>query len=195
MIEIQYNKVCLISLNKELAIREVALPILQSKEAALRAETQKIRRRIEELEVALKNMQDSIKYMETLWGEFPELVKIKKVHYSERKAASVTVTKVESIDFDIQPFNSFSNPPWFLKGIEIIKEVLKLTVELINEDRILDLVEHERRKTTQKVNLYEKVQIPFFEESMRKIKRYLEDEENLSKSSQKILKQRIAASG
>ncbi|MBQ2162479.1 MAG: V-type ATP synthase subunit D, partial [Bacteroidales bacterium] len=45
-------------------------------------------------------------------------------------------------------------------------------------------------KTTQKVNLYEKVQIPGFQEAIRKIKRYMEDEENLSKASSKIVKSR-----
>lgn len=38
------------------------------------------------------------------------------------------------------------------------------------------------------MNLFEKVQIPGYEEAVRKIKRFMEDEENLSKSSQKILK-------
>ena len=52
----------------------------------------------------------------------------------------------------------------------------------------LRLLDHARRKTTQKVNLFEKVQIPGYEEAIRKIKRFMEDEENLSKSSQKILK-------
>jgi V/A-type H+-transporting ATPase subunit D len=54
----------------------------------------------------------------------------------------------------------------------------------------MELLEHARKKTTQKVNLYEKVQIPGFEDAMRKIKRFLEDEENLSKSAQKIVKTR-----
>ena len=53
--------------------------------------------------------------------------------------------------------------------------------------RILD---YSRKKTTQKVNLYEKVQIPGYLEAIRKIKRYMEDEENLSKASQKIVKER-----
>ena len=55
-------------------------------------------------------------------------------------------------------------------------------------DAKLSLLEHARKKTTQKVNLFEKVQIPGFQEAIRKIKRFMEDEENLSKSSQKILK-------
>ena len=54
------------------------------------------------------------------------------------------------------------------------------------------LLDRARKKTTQKVNLYEKVQIPGFQEAIRKIKRFLEDEENLSKSAQKIVKTRKA---
>ena len=52
------------------------------------------------------------------------------------------------------------------------------------------LLDFSRKKTTQKVNLYEKVQIPGYQEAIRKIKRYMEDEENLSKASQKIVKTR-----
>ena len=52
----------------------------------------------------------------------------------------------------------------------------------------LKLLEHARKKTTQKVNLFEKVQIPGYQDALRKIKRFMEDEENLSKSSQKIMK-------
>ena len=52
----------------------------------------------------------------------------------------------------------------------------------------LDLLEYSRKKTTQKVNLFEKVQIPGYQDALRKIKSFMEDEENLSKSSQKIMK-------
>ena len=40
------------------------------------------------------------------------------------------------------------------------------------------------------MNLYEKGQIPGYKEAIRKIKRYMEDEENLSKASSKIVKTR-----
>ena len=52
----------------------------------------------------------------------------------------------------------------------------------------LNLLEYARKKTTQKVNLFEKVQIPGYQDAIRKIKRFMEDEENLNKSSQKIVK-------
>ena len=52
------------------------------------------------------------------------------------------------------------------------------------------LLDYSRKKTTQKVNLYEKVQIPGYQEAILKIKRFMEDEENLSKAGQKIVKTR-----
>ena len=52
----------------------------------------------------------------------------------------------------------------------------------------MEILNYVRKKTTQKVNLYEKVQIPGYEDAIRRIKRFLEDEENLSKSAQKIIK-------
>jgi len=58
--------------------------------------------------------------------------------------------------------------------------------------RKMQILERVRKKTTQKVNLYEKVQIPAYEDSILKIKRFLEDEENLSKAGQKILKNRLS---
>ena len=57
----------------------------------------------------------------------------------------------------------------------------------------IEILDRARRKTTQKVNLYEKVQIPEFSDAILKIKRYLEDVENLEKAAQKITKQRLMA--
>jgi V/A-type H+-transporting ATPase subunit D len=74
----------------------------------------------------------------------------------------------------------------------MIKEIAALSIEREFFWRKMLILEQVRKKTTQKVNLYEKVQIPIYEDAIRKIKRFLEDEENLSKASQKILKTRIS---
>ena len=68
------------------------------------------------------------------------------------------------------------------------KELSRLGIEseiYLEKSRILDF---NRKKTTQKVNLYEKVQIPGYKDAIRKVKRFMEDEESLSKSSQKIMR-------
>ena len=79
---------------------------------------------------------------------------------------------------------------WYSDGVAILKKLAELGIEYEVYNRRMELLDHARRKTTQKVNLYEKVQIPGYEDAIRKIKRFMEDEENLSKSAQKIVKTR-----
>ena len=193
MAQIQYNKITLIQINKDLKIRQNALPVLQSKEAALRAETKRIRIQMKELEKKIEAKIATLAPMKRLWSEFPDLVKLKEIKTVKKKIASIKVEIVEEVVFSVASFSLLAHSAWVLRGIEEIKEVICLKVERISMERILDSVEYARRKTTQKVNLYEKVQIPFFEEATRKIKRFLEDDENLSKSSQKVLKKRMEA--
>ena len=114
-IRFQYNKTSLQQLDKQLKIRERALPTLKNKESALRMEVEMARRKLKEM---------------------------------------------------------------------------KLNIEMEVHQQKLELLEYARKKTTQKVNLYEKVQIPGYHDAIRKIKRFLEDEENLTKAAQKIVKSR-----
>lgn len=193
MSQIQYNKITLININKDLKIRRNALPVLQSKEAALRAETKRIRDRLKEMDKKIQEKIDALAGMKRLWCEFPDLVKISDIKLTSKKIASIKVNIVEEVVFTDISLNLFAHPAWFIQGIEELKEVIRLKIERLNEEKILEDIEYARRKTTQKVNLYEKVQIPFFEEAILKIKRFLEDDENLSKSSQKVLKRRMEA--
>ena len=83
---------------------------------------------------------------------------------------------------------SFNQPLWYADGVEIVRKLTGIAVEREVFLKKMDLLDFARKKTTQKVNLYEKVQIPGFQDAIRKIKRFLEDEDNLSKSAQKIVK-------
>lgn len=126
-----------------------------------------------------------------MWTEFdPSLISILDVKLSVKKIAGVITPVLDDVIFKVQDFSLFKAPVWFPEGIEIIKEFLRFALEREFFYRKMNLLEHARKKTTQKVNLYEKVQIPGYEEAILKIKRFLEDEENLSKSSQKIVKMR-----
>ena len=144
----------------------------------------------EELE---RKMQE-YDYLAALWNEFdPGLIRIDDVRLRTVKIAGVNAPALDGIDFTLQPFNAFVKPAWYADGVRILKELSTLGIESeISEER-RQILEFNRKKTTQKVNLYEKVQIPGYQESIRKIKRYMEDEENLSKASSKIVKERHAS--
>ena len=193
-IKFQYNKTALNNLQKQLKMRLGALPTLQNKESALRLEVRKAKEKSESLIIELDEAEKKYDYLAPLWNEFePDLVSITDIDLKTVKVAGVKCPELGEIHYEIKPFNTFVKPAWYMDGVEILKKLSRLGIEsevYKEKRRILD---YNRKKTTQKVNLYEKVQIPGYQEAIRKIKRYMEDEENLSKASSKIVKQRHAA--
>ncbi len=190
-IKFQYNKTALQQLNKQLKVRLRALPTLQSKEAALRMEVKKAKDQSDELLRKLNARMNEYETMVSLWGEFDNtLVAVKDVQMSVKKIAGVKIPMFDNVLYDVKEFSLFNKPAWFLNGIEIIQSLIKISLESEFYLYKMHLLDYARKKTTQKVNLYEKVQIPGYEEAISKIKRFLEDEENLSKSAQKIVKTR-----
>lgn len=195
-IKFQYNKTSLGELGKQLKMRQKALPTIKSKESALRSEVKKAkdaaldgRRRLD----ALKAEYD---YMTSLWGEFDgDLLRVEDVVLSTQKIAGVRTPVLQDVVFAEKPYDLFSSPVWYAAGVDILKRLARLGIETEVFNRKMELLDRARRKTTQKVNLYEKVQIPGYEDAIRKIKRFMEDEENLSKSAQKIVKNKQQTAG
>ena len=188
-IKFQYNKTSLQQIEKQLKMRQRTLPIIKSKETALRLEVKKSKEEADELDKKLEQQIAGYESMYALWGEFDtSLVALKDVELNVKKIAGVRVPVLSNIQLDVKPFGVFSAPKWYFDGINLLQGLAKTAVEREFVIAKLGLLDHARRKTTQKVNLFEKVQIPGFQEAIRKIKRFMEDEENLSKSSQKILK-------
>ena len=190
-IKFQYNKTSLTNLGKQLKIREKALPTLKNKESALRASVQAAKADSERVLAQLDASLKEYDYLSALWNEFdPGLISVRDVVLRTVKVAGVKTPELQEVIYDVKPFDVFSKPLWYSDGVEILKRLAQLGIEsevYLEKGRILDF---QRKKTTQKVNLYEKVQIPGYLEAIRKIKRFMEDEENLSKASQKIVKVR-----
>jgi V/A-type H+-transporting ATPase subunit D len=190
-IKFQYNKTSLQEMNKQLSMRVRALPTIKNKEAALRLEVKKAKDQAEELDANLKRKMGEYASLSKLWVEFdPQILKIKNVEHSVKKIAGVRTPVLEKVNYEIQKFSLFNMPDWFYDGMTVLKEISNLSIERDFFSRKMELLDYARKKTTQKVNLYEKVQIPEYQDAIRRIKRFLEDEENLNKSSQKIVKQR-----
>ena len=201
-IKFQYNKTSLTNLGKQLKVRQKALPTLKNKESALRVSVLEAKRESEKLARDLEDAMQRYDYLAALWNEFePGLIRITDIDLKEVKVAGVKCPQLDAVHYELAPFNAFVKPAWYADGVRILQELehlheliltrLGLESEVYEQKRrILDF---QRKKTTQKVNLYEKVQIPGYQEAIRKIKRYMEDEENLSKASSKIVKTRHAA--
>lgn len=195
-IKFQYNKTSLGELGKQLKMRQKALPTIKSKESALRSEVKKAKDSAGDYRQQLDRLKAEYDYMVALWGEFdPGLLRVADVDLGVQKIAGVRTPVLREVHFDEKPYDLFSSPAWYADGVELLKRLARLGIEYEVYNRKMELLDYARRKTTQKVNLYEKVQIPGYEDAIRKIKRFMEDEENLSKSAQKIVKTKQQQAG
>ncbi len=185
----QFNKTSLQSLEKDLKMRQRTLPTLQSKETALRLEVKKAKKELEDLDKEVERRIKDYDKMIALWGEFDtSLIHVDDVRMSVKKIAGVRVPVLDEVVYSTKEFSLFSSPKWFADGFEQLKAIADVGIRQEFVQRKVELLEYARKKTTQKVNLFEKVQIPGYQDAIRKIKRFMEDEENLNKSSQKIVK-------
>ena len=193
-INYQFNKTSLQALEKDLKMRQRTLPTLQSKESALRLEVKRAKDEIKALDEEVDRRIKDYDQMLALWGEFDtSLIHVDDVRMTIKKIAGVRVPVLEEVVYSTKEFSIFSSPKWFADGFNQLKAIADVGIRQEFVRRKVELLDYARKKTTQKVNLFEKVQIPGYQDAIRKIKRFMEDEENLSKSSQKIVKSKREA--
>jgi len=193
-VKFQYNKVSMQALQKELKIREAALPTLKSKEAYLRITIKREKFRLGDLKKNLDALRAGIGESECLFAEFPlNSISVTSVEYGEDNIAGISIPVLGEIGFEGNIPSAILAPSWQAWGAGTAKGLIRALSEIDVAEKRVNLLEYARKKTTQKVNLYEKVQIPEFSEAVLKIKRYLEDVENLEKASQKITKAKQVA--
>lgn len=191
-IRFQYNKTSLQQQEKALKMRLRTLPTIKSKESTLRQQVKQTKREVDLLEEKLEQELRGYQGMVSLWDEFDaSLITVDRVDLSMKKIAGVLLPMLDGIHYEVRPFSIFNAPSWWAEGIELLKTLATTGIEAEFLRLKMEYLEHARKKTTQKVNLFEKVQIPGYQDAIRKIKRFLEDEESLSKASQKIMRTNI----
>ncbi|MFO1471785.1 MAG: V-type ATP synthase subunit D [Turneriella sp.] len=186
----QLNKPALQKLRRDLAIRVRALPILKAKETALRLELLKSQARLAKLVAEEKRVKEQGNANLRLWGEYPGLLSIEAIELSERSVAGVPIAEVAGIKFQVLKAGLFHQRGWVVKGTDMLREIVRLRVEMDIHQKNTMVLHDARKRATQKVNLYEKVQIPALTGAIRRIRNFLDDKENLSRSAQKIVKEK-----
>lgn len=191
-IKFQYNKVSLQEMQKQLKARADALPVLTYKEAILRSEAEKAKKRMAVLEEQIQQKMKQYDYLNRLWQEFPQdAVSVSEIKTSLKNIAGVKIPQFGKATFQVNPLCLFNYPLWVSDGITLLQDLVRLSIEKQVEQAGAGLLDAARKKTTQKVNLYEKVQVPAYVQAISKVKKYMDDAESLGKAGQKIMKKRI----
>jgi V/A-type H+-transporting ATPase subunit D len=183
-----YNKSTIQDFQRQLKVRRAALPVLLRKETALRQFVSELKNEIKEKEKTFTIEQKRLSNFESIWNEFPPLVKVKELKYRDENIAGTKVKTLEDLIFEDLDLNLLFEPAWFPAATEALINYIKAHLSLENIKEKLQSLEIARKKTTQKVNLYEKLQIPAYDNAIRQIKRFLEDKENIATAAKKIAK-------
>ena len=117
---------------------------------------------------------------------FPE-----SVAAGQKNIAGVDIPVFENAVFKTEEYDLFLAPLWLDSGIEALRAIVSLQEETKVIEKGVEILKHELRITTQRVNLFEKVKIPEAEEAIRLIKIYIGDQMANAVGRSKIAKAKI----
>ena len=173
------------------------LPTLQLKKQQLQMEMRRCREDMERIKEREKQLKENIVSWISLFGDktvvpfLQETVKIQEIDKKRANVAGVDVPVFVSAKFAIAEYSLFTEAPWIDNAIAILQDVLSCKVEhdIVHEQ--YQLIAHELRVTTQRVNLFEKVKIPECTENIRMIQIYLGDQQTAAVGRSKIAKRKM----
>lgn len=119
------------------------------------------------------------------------LVKIQRIKRHYGNIAGVSIPVYEGVEFEDIQYDLRIYPLWLDRAIDGLKHMADLDARVDTLRRQIQLLEHELRITSQRVNLFEKVKIPETRENIRKIGIYLGDQQTAAVVRGKMAKNKL----
>jgi len=175
------------------------LPTLQLKKQQLQVEVRSVQTRLEQLEARKTTLEKEYDVWIAVFSEqrvarTPEgqpLLKISSLKTDTGNIAGVAIPIFQDVDFERLPYDLYITPPWVDSALTLMEQILRTQMELEVVSKQRDLLAHELRITTQRVNLFEKVKIPETMADIRKIRIYLGDQQTAQVVRGKIAKRKV----
>ena len=167
------------------------LPTLQLKKQQLQMEMRKldleISKKRHEEEAARSSLSSWIRlYSEPI--DLNEYVSIQRLKTSRGNIAGVNIPILDDLEFHEETPDLFETDAWMDRGVDTLKQLMRLRVERQVMEEQHRLLNEELRTTTQRVNLFEKVKIPEAKENIRVIRIFMGDQQTAAVARSKIAK-------
>lgn len=189
---IRLNKVSLREQKQKMAMYERFLPALEARKQQLIMQLTVIRTNIRDQRELMETMVEEIRSWASLYWDMERVLRfyivIREIRCASKNIAGLKIREFKEVLFDDPGYSLFRTPYSF-------DAVLKRTREAISlRERIKILQEQEQvllegfRKTSQRINLYEKMLIPQCREAVRRISVYLQDQQAAAVGVAKVAK-------
>ena len=195
--KVKLNKNSLREQTQALKLFQEFLPTLELRKQQLQMEVREAKREITAAEQELRDMLagsgDWIPSLAPHMELLRQLLVVKEVRVRHVNVAGVRVPQFEEVVFEHRPY-SILGTPWLIDAaLDFLRRMIsaRKKVEVLRQK--FELLDRELTKTTQRINLYEKVLIPQTKENIRKIKIYLGDQQIAAVARAKIAKAKLVA--
>lgn len=171
------------------------LPTLQLKKQQLQMELRGLDAQIEakrgEENAARTDLASWVKLFSESF-DFTPYIQVDRIERSFGNIAGVAIPIFGSISFKEETPDLFETAAWVDRGIDLLRQLIRLRVErqIIEEQH--RLLSDELRTTSQRVNLFEKVKIPECKENIRVIRIFMGDQQTAAVARSKIAKGKSA---
>jgi V/A-type H+-transporting ATPase subunit D len=190
------NKTQLTRESKQLETYERFLPSLDLKRRQLIAERNKARRQVIELR------DEIVGFEQSCGSEIPmaadsrlnldNIATVRKVELSEENLVGLRLPVLVGVDVSRVGYSFLARPNWIDALGDFLEKFLKMKLGLQVLEQRLAILELAVKKTTQRVNLFDKVLIPRTRENIRRIGIQLSDAEKAAVVNAKIAKRKRA---
>lgn len=196
MAKVKYTKNELKARRDALKRFQLYLPTLQLKQQLLQTELRQLEARIRAKDDDVRELQDELEVWQRLFAEpieYDRYLRLDAVRESVGNIAGVAIPVLEELVFARSTPDLFASPAWLDDGLRILEQMIRLRVGSHFLRRQHRLIAEELSKTTQRINLFEKVKIPECREHIRAIRIFLGDQQTASVARAKIAKGKTAA--
>ena len=170
------------------------LPTLQLKKQQLQMVLRSIEQKQGAVQRELKALQENMDPWIAIFADeqdIPSFLSLKTVNVVTTNIAGTDIPTFQGIEFEIADYDLFSTPLWVDAAIEAMKSAISLSCELELLKEQHRLIAHELERTSQRVNLFEKVKIPEAKENIRTIQIYLGDQQTAAVVRGKLAKSKV----
>lgn len=193
--KVKLNKNSLREQNQNLKLYLEFLPTLELRKQQLQTEVRSSR---DEINAAAKDLQmilDGAKSFSVKISGLMQQIKasliVEEVAIDLINVAGVKVPQFQAVRFRKIPYSLVATPWIFDSAMAFFESAVSKKEQIRVLEEKFALLDRELTKTTQRINLYEKVLIPQTRDNIRKIKVYLGDQQTAAVCRAKIAKNKI----
>ena len=175
------------------------VPALDLKRKQLLAERANSKRALSDLDQTLDDVRLRVKeqlpMLSNFKGSVNQLVVIENFSLTQTNLVGIRLPVLESLSLKVPPYSALATEHWLDPLVVLLKQSVELQLKQHVLNKRLELLEIGLRKTTQRLNLFEKVLIPQAEKNIRKIRITLSDSERAGVIISKIAKNKRLKAG